>query len=279
MVESESMPSRRPSASARPNSSAYWLTRTPTPVRSTGLEMCLTPAVSVAFTPSARVTQSTTPTRAPTGGFSFCSASRPGRRVSTRMTASSDRRPAAMMLLRSAPFPHIGGPMSMMLVPPSMPPMASSSSFKPKKYLCITSVDHTIGKHQESYNLLNILEKNRSQACRTIFSSRESRISKKMNGIGARWSCDLYCCAGAIVFPCFIIRIKDMKPMSEAGKPPFVRGPKADGIHPGAITGAGSGRPVEARFSLHPQGLTVSPACARPHRRRIIALTRGRTFL
>ena len=70
---------------------------------------------------------------------------------------------------------------------------------------------------------------------------------------------------------------KNMKPVSEGGKPPFVRGPKADGIHLGAITGAGSGRPVEARFSLHPQGLTVSPACARPHRRRIIALTRGRS--
>ena len=48
--------------------------------------------------------------------------------------------------------------------------------------------------------------------------------------------------------------------VSEASKPPYVHGPKADGIHLRAVTGTGAGHPFKVLSSLHPQGLTVSSA-------------------
>lgn len=43
------------------------------------------------------------------------------------------------------------------------------------------------------------------------------------------------------------------------------------------LPGPWAGHPLLVRFSLHPQGFTVSSASGRSHRLRIIALARGRT--
>jgi len=64
-------------------------------------------------------------------------------------------------------------------------------------------------------------------------------------------------------------------PVSGDSKPPFVPGPKADGIHLCAFNGTMGWTTLIGPFSLHPQGFTVSSASGRPHRCRIIAFYPG----